>query len=163
MLTSAIKTTLTKRTYKIAFVVLVILLLALYVSIPVLTIPGNTLAFQLSLYAPIDYILFIFLSLTTSLLVLMQIFSFRSSHKYGMKAVGHGGMGILSGISAGILTSVTCVPCAIGFLGIFGSAGSAFVVNEYQSYFILIAIVLVLWGIYHASSRIMGYCKECNA
>ena len=162
MILSATKTVLSKWTYNIAFVILIVLFVALYISIPVITIPGNTLIFQLSLYTFVDYSIFISISVLTSLLVLMQVFSFINSRKYNMRSIGHGSVGVFSGILSGMFASITCVPCAIGFLGIFGSAGSALIISKYQYYFIMIAIIFVLLGIYYASRRVMGYCKECN-
>jgi len=162
MVLSATKAVLSKWTYDIAFIVLIILFVALYISIPVMLIPGNTFAFQLSLYTFADYAIFISISVLTSLLVLMQVFSFLNSRRHNARDIGHGSVGIFSGILSGMFASVTCVPCAIGFLGIFGSAGSALIISQYQYYFILVAIIFVLLGIYYASRRVMGYCKECN-
>lgn len=158
----AIKTVLAKWTYQIAFLILLILFVALYISIPVLIVPGNTLTFQLSLYTFADYAIFVSISVLTSLLVLMQVFSFLNSRKHNARAIGHGSVGIFSGILSGMFASITCVPCAIGFLGIFGSVGTTLIISKYQYYFVTVAILFVLLGIYYASRRVMGYCKECD-
>ncbi len=164
IIVSAIKIILAKWTYRVALVVLSILLVTLYISVPVITIPGNTFIFQLSLYTPTDFVLFVLLSITTSLLILLQVFIFSRlrKEKQNSKVIAQGGVGIFSGLLAGVVTSVTCVPCAIGFLGIFGSVGTILIVSEYQSYFATAAIILVLLGIYYTSLRVMGYCKTCN-
>ena len=124
ILISAIWTVLSRWTYRIAFVILAVLFVALYISIPVMLIPGNTFTFQLSLYTPADYTIFISISVLTSLLVLMQVFSFLRSRARTVRTIGRSSVGVFSGIFSGMFASVTCVPCAIGFLGIFGSAGS---------------------------------------
>lgn len=162
ILISAIWTVLSRWTYRIAFVILAVLFVALYISIPVMLIPGNTFTFQLSLYTPADYTIFISISVLTSLLVLMQVFSFLRSRARTVRTIGRSSVGVFSGIFSGMFASVTCVPCAIGFLGIFGSAGSTLIISKYQYYFIAIASIFVLWGIYYASRNVMGYCKECN-
>lgn len=158
----AIKTTLSKWAYRISFIVLVILFVALYISIPVMIIPGNTLPFQLSLYTPADYIIFVSISVLTSLLVLMQVFSFLRSRKYNARSIGNGSAGVFSGVLSGMFASITCVPCAIGYIGIFGSAGSTLIISKYQYYFIIVAMLFVLLGIYYAARRVMGHCKECD-
>jgi len=159
---SAMWTVLSRWTYRVAFVILAALFVALYISIPVMLIPGNTFTFQLSLYTPADYAIFISISILTSLLVLMQVFSFLHSRTYSARAIGRGSVGVFSGIFSGMFASVTCVPCAIGFLGIFGSVESTLIISKYQYYFIAVASIFVLWGMYHASRRVMGYCKECD-
>ncbi len=159
---SAIKTTLSTWKYQIALMVLFMLFIVLYISIPVMTIPGNTLTFQLSLYTFGDYALFISISTLTSLLVLMHFFSFHHSHTYDKSAIRGSGVSIFSGILAGMFAGVTCVPCAIGFFGIFGTAESVFIISTYQYYFIAGTMLFVLLGIYYASRRVMGYCKTCD-
>ncbi len=158
---SAIKITLATLKYQVAFIILSVLFIVLYISIPVIVIPGNTIIFQLGLYTISDYVLFIFISTLTSLLMLMHIFLFHHQRTYGAGAIG-GGASMFSGIFAGMFASITCVPCAIGFIGIFGSAGSAIIVSSYQYYFIAGAMLFVLLGIYYASRKVMGYCKTCN-
>lgn len=160
----AIKTILSKWTYRVALAVLSILLVTLYISIPVATIPGNTLSFQMGLYTPIEFVLFALLSLTTSLLILLQIFIFSHLHEQKQKGrvIAQGGAGILSGIFAGILTSITCVPCVIGFLGIFGSLSTIIIISEYQAYFAFAALLIVIWGIYYTSLSVTGRCKTCT-
>ncbi len=160
----AIKTVFNKSTYLIAWIVLSIFLAALYIYIPVTVITGDTLSFQMGLYTPTEFILFALLSVTTSLLILLQFFTFSSSHKNKQKSAvaANGGIGVLSGVLAGMLTSITCVPCVIGFLGIFGSLSTLLVIGEYQTYIAIAALLIVVWGIYYTSLRITGYCKTCD-
>lgn len=160
----AIKTVLNKWTYQVAFAVLTISLIALYISIPVATIPGDTLSFQMGLYTPTEFVLFALLSLTTSLLILFQVFIFSHLHEEKNKGqiFAQGGVGILSGLFAGVLTSITCVPCVIGFLGIFGSIETILVISEYQTYFAVAALFIVLLGIYYTSLRVTNQCKACT-
>lgn len=56
------------------FLILNIILMAAYILLPVWLTPGNTLSFQLSILRPRDYLLFVFLSPATSLLILTQLF-----------------------------------------------------------------------------------------
>ncbi|PJE61645.1 hypothetical protein COU87_03610, partial [Candidatus Roizmanbacteria bacterium CG10_big_fil_rev_8_21_14_0_10_39_12] len=75
---SAVMATLEKKRYKVWFVVLTGFFIATYVLIPVWLTPGNSLSFQLSLLKPKDYVMFVILSALTALLLLMQVYLFRS-------------------------------------------------------------------------------------
>ncbi len=160
----AIKTIFSRWNYRAALIALFVSLISLYIYIPVATIPGNTLSFQMGLYTPTEFLLFVLLSLATSLLILLQVFIFTHLHEEKRKgiAIAQGGAGILSGLFAGILTSITCVPCVIGFLGIFGSLSTILIISEYQTYIAFAALLIVLLGIYYTSLRVTGHCETCT-
>ncbi len=162
---SAIKTVLTSWKYKVTFAILVVVFVIAYISLPVLLIPGNTVAFQLGLYTINNFAVFLFISVITSLLVLLQFFSLHKSYKEKQNignTVTHGGVGIFSGVFGGLFASITCVPCAIGYIGISGSLGSVLLISQYQPYFIAAAGAVVLFSVYQVSRTVMGYCKSCN-
>jgi len=158
---SASKTVLEDRNYKLWFFGLTIIFIVAYLFIPIWLTPGNTLAFQLSLLNPNDYILFLALSVTTALLVLMQAFLFLRSKKGRVGAVGQSGVGVFSALFGGLLATAACSSCVAAVLGFLG-AGSIFFVLENQPYFVYGAIGLVLICLYFSARRLQGYCESCE-
>jgi len=156
----ALKTVLTKKSYKLWFVIFTLIFVFSYIFLPVWLTPGNSLLFQLSIFKIKDYILFVVLSTVTALLLLMQIFLFQSK-KQRVQTVGQGGVGIFSAIFAGLLATAACSSCIVAVLGFLG-AGSVFFVLENQPYVVFVAIVLVIISLYFSSKRVLGYCKDCD-
>lgn len=76
---SATKQVLSKKNYFIAFISLILLIFAVFVSMPVFTIPANSLLFQLMIFTIKDYVLLAVLSTLTFLLILMQVFSLQAT------------------------------------------------------------------------------------
>lgn len=158
---AAIQTVLESTRYQLWFLALTGLLVAAYVFLPVWLTPGNTLAFQLSLFTPANYLLFLFLSATTALLILMQVFVFVRSQKARAGAVGQGGVGVASALFAGMLATAACSSCIAAVIGFLG-AGSVFFVIGHQWYFVYGGIALVLIGLYWSARRVQGYCEDCE-
>jgi len=158
---SASKSVLENKSYKLWFLGLIAIFIVAYIFLPVWLTPGNTLAFQLSLLRPSDYILFLVLSAVTALLVLMQAFLFLRSKKDRAGAVGQGGVGVFSALFGGLLATAACSSCIAAVLGFLG-AGSIFFILENQLYFVYGAIALVVLGLYFSARRVQGYCKSCE-
>lgn len=161
----ATKTVLASWKYRAAFLILSVVFIISYISLPVLLIPGNTVAFQLGLYTTSNFVVFFFISTITSLLVLLQFYSLHKSYRDKQNMLGtatHSSVGIFSGVFGGLFASITCVPCAIGYIGISGSLSSVLLISQYQSYFIAAAAAIALFGVYQVSRTVMGYCKSCN-
>ena len=157
---TASKTVLGENNFKLWFVILTLIFVFAYIFIPVWLTPGNTLAFQMSLFKTKDYVLFFILSTVTALLLLMQVFLFQSK-KHRTKAVSQGGVGIFSALFGGLLATAACSSCIAAILGFLG-AGSIFFVLENQPYIVLGAIVLVVASLYFSARRVLGYCSECD-
>lgn len=156
----ASKAVLKGRVYKVWFAMLMGALIVAYVFIPVWRIPGNSLSFRLSLFRPRDYFLFLLLSATTSLLVLMQAYLFLNSKRDRVLAVGQGSVGALSALFGGLLATAGCSSCIAVLIGFLGSGGVFFVI-ENQPYVVAGAIALVLLGLYFSARRVLEYCKDC--
>jgi len=156
----ALNTVLTKKYYKLWFVLFTLIFIFAYVFIPVWLTPGNSLSFQLSIFKIKDYILFVLLSMVTALLLLMQIFLFKVKKQY-TQTVSQGGVGVFSALFAGLLATAACSSCIAAVLGFLG-AGSVFFVLENQPYVVFIAIILVVISLYFSSKRVLGYCKDCD-
>ena len=78
---SATRTVLGRKGYALWFCVLTAGLIAAYILLPVWLTPGNSVAFQLQLLRPRDYVLFVLLSSVTALLILMQAYLFARSRE----------------------------------------------------------------------------------
>ena len=133
----------------------------MYIVLPVLLTPGNTFKFQLGIFKLKDYLLFLFLSLVTALLIIMQVYIFVRSKKERAGAVSRGGVGIFSALFAGLLATAACSSCILAIFGFLG-AGSIFFTLGHQSYFVYGGIVLVLISLYFSSRRVQGYCENCK-
>lgn len=147
--------------YRSWFVVLSVLIFALYILLPVWLIPGNDPLFQLSILRLQDFILFAILSFMTALLILMQIFLTQRSKKERAGAIGRGSVGVSSSLFGGLLATAACPGCITTLLGFLG-AGSVFFVIENQLYFLVGAIVLTIAAIYFTARRVGKYCPSCE-
>ena len=160
----ATKTVLTQgRSYQVWFLVLMVVVYAIYILLPVWLIAGNSIAFQLSILTIRDYILFTFLSVAIALLITMQAFLFMQSKKSQEKvsAIGQGSIGASSALFGGLLATAACSSCIAVILGFLG-AGSVFFVLENQLYVVIGAFMLVLVGLYFTIRRVNGYCENCE-
>jgi len=70
----AIKQIIKKPSYLFLCVGIAVAFFALFIAIPVFTIPGNDLAFQLSIFRTRDYALMIFLAVLVGLNFAMQAY-----------------------------------------------------------------------------------------
>jgi len=158
----ATKTILENKKRFTYFLIITVLFLVAYIIVPVLATKGSTLAFQLSILKPKDYILMIILSSVTSLLIIMQTYLFSRSRKKRLATVGQGGVSIFSAFFGGLLAISACSSCIVALLGFLG-AGSTFFIVRNQTYFTIGAIVIVLLALYFSSRRIAGICLSCES
>ncbi len=155
---NASKNVLGKRNYLILFIILSLFILSIFILIPTLLIPANSLSFQLSIFTIKDYTLLTILSVLTSLLIVMQIFSYKQAKSYssGRTAIGGG-----SAITAALFGTASCSAClaaVFGFLGI----GTILFLTKYQWYIVSIAVILILISIYLTSLKLDGVCDSCK-
>lgn len=138
---------------------------ALFIFIPVATTPGNTLAFQLSIFRVQDYFLMIFLALLVGFNFSMNIYTWRKQRQLanvsgfaaGGATAGFGGM------FAAIVGSASCASCLASLFGIMGlGIGSVAFVLKYQTFFLLGAIALVLFSLYFTARKINRHCASCE-
>lgn len=149
---------------------------ALFVFIPVATTPGNTLAFQLSIFRAQDYVLMIFLALLVGLNFSMNIYVWRkqkqsvniskSAASPVRNSISNGASGTAAGfggVFAAIVGTATCASCLAFLFGIVGlGIGSVAFVLKYQTFFILGAIALVLLSLYFTARKVNKHCASCN-
>lgn len=136
---------------------------SLFIFIPVVTIPGNDLIFQISLLTYREYSLFILLSILTALSIILQLYIYRinKSRKIGISIFGQGIVGVFSAFLASILGASTCAACLSFVFGLLGVGGFFFLL-EYRNEITLFAVIILMLSIYFSSKRIMEDCEVCR-
>lgn len=159
----ATKAILINKIYLFVFLILVPLVFILFVFLPIWTIPGNNLEFQLKIFTANHYILMIILSTLVSLFVIIQAFIFRNAVNARSKlaSVGSGGAGGYVGVFAAVLGTATCASCLAALFGFLGIGSIIFLLNN-QLYVISIAIALLFVSLYFSARKVNGVCKSCR-
>ena len=153
---------------------LFLIMFALFIFIPVATTPGNTLAFQLSIFRVQNYFLMVFLALLVGLNFSMNIYVWREQRQSVniSKSVASGTAAGFGGVFAAIVGTATCVSCLAFLFGIVGlGIGSVAFVLKHQTFFLLGAIALVVISLYFTARKINpirngtsnGVNKVCNS
>lgn len=169
-LLSASKLVFSDKRYVFGFLVAAFAIFWLFLYIPIKTIPGNDLAFHLSILTSKDWFLFIALSTLTALSIVMNVYIFKNKHSFsmnkrsvqdGVSMAGQGGTGFLSGIVASVFGSVTCSSCAASIFGFLGVGGVLFLL-QYRTFITTAAIILMLVSLYFTSKRVLNACDKCR-
>ncbi len=154
-----------ERNYFLAFALIAILFFGLFVFIPVVTIPGNDLRFQLSIYSQRDYILMFLLAALVGLNFLFQIYSFKKQkeqHDF-FNSAGQVAVSGVSGMFGAIVGTAACASCLAFLFGLIGlGTGSVFFVLNNQTYFLVGAIALMLVSLYFTARKVNGICEKCT-
>jgi len=159
----AIRQVFSERKYVVIFFGLVLFFFLLFVLIPVFTIPGNSLAFQLSIFRPQDYFLMLLLAFLVGLNFSMNLYSWQKRKRMPIlnSAAGSAASG-LGGAFAAIVGSASCASCLASLFSIVGLGfGSVAFVLRYQIYFVLGAIALVAISLYFTAKKINNVCSLC--
>lgn len=153
----AAKQVFSEKKYIVIFFTLAILFFWLFVLIPVITIPGNTLALQLPIFRPQDYLLIGLLAILVGLNFSMNIYSWQRKKSIGTvcsaccNSIGVG----FSGAFAAIVGSASCVSCLSFLFATLGLGfGAVVFVLKYQIYFLLGVITLVAISLYFTARKI---------
>ncbi len=136
--------------------------LCVYLLVPVVLVPGNTLAFELSRMTALNYALLAMLALMTGVLLSFELFAFRRSRTQGLRAAGESGVGLIASLTGGVLAAASC-GCGVGILlGVLGLGGGALFVAANQSSIIVIMLAVVAIGLYFSARRAAGLCVTCE-
>lgn len=152
------KEALSKRNYLIMFLIIFVLIIIINILIPVFTIPGNTILFQLSIFGFKDYLVLVPISFLVSLMITMQVYSYKK--RKSLKEVGKSVVGGSSGLVAGVFGTASCSSCIavlFGFLGL----GTVYFLIKYQWYVVGISAAIVLLALYLTSLNIEKNCGVC--
>ncbi len=157
------KTVFSKKIYLLGFLALIPLVFLFFVYIPVKTIPGNNLNFQLSIFTTRDYVLTIVFSILLSLFLVMQIFVIRNAldRKSMLTSITTGGVGGYVAAVGAIFGTAACASCLFAILGFLG-ASTVFTLLQYQWYVVSGAILMLLVSIYFLSKKVNGICESCR-
>jgi len=133
---------------------LTLLIFAVLFFIPIFTIQGNSLAFQLSITRWTDAAILLLLSSLLSLVIVLQIELRRCGKACHASTVSMAGTGLVGTAFAGLLATAACSSCIVGVLGFIGIGSAvAFVLLDYRWYIVWAVIVLsVLFIILTAKS-----------
>jgi len=159
----AIKTVFSKKIYLLGFLALVPLIFLFFVYIPVKTIPGNSLNFQLYIFTTRDYVLTTIFSILLSFFLVMQIFVIRNAmdRKSMLTSVTTGGVGGYIATIGAIFGTAACASCLFAILGFLG-ASTVFTLIQHQWYIVSGAILMLLVSIYFLSKKVNGICESCR-
>lgn len=158
---NAAKQVFRERKYIFILLSFALFFFALFVYIPVATTPGNSFAFQLSIFRAQDYVLMIFLALLVGLNFSMNIYALRKQKVIGNSAAS-GTISGFGGAFAAIVGTATCASCLAFLFGIVGlGIGSVAFVLKYQTLFLLGAIALVVISLYFTARKVNKTCSCC--
>ena len=145
----ASKEVLQSKKYVKIFAFLTLFMVAVYIIIPVLTIEGNDLLFQLSVFTIKDWLLIVPLSGLIGLMITMQVYSYKKQKSLNVaKGVAVSSSGIIAGLF-GTAGCSSCLASLFGFLGV----GNVFFLLEHQVYVVSISFILILVSIYFTSKK----------
>lgn len=154
-----------ERNYFLAFVLIAMVFFGLFIYIPVVTIPGNDIAFQLSIYSRKDYALMVLLAILVGLNFPLQIYSFKKQKEQQglLKSAGQVSVSGISGVFGAVVGTAACASCLAFFFGLIGlGAGSVYFVLKNQLYFLIAAIIVMLISLYFTARKINSICDICN-
>jgi len=161
----AVINVLKERNYFLTFALIAILFFGLFIYIPIVTIPGNDLGFQLSIYSQRDYTLMFLLASLVGLNSSFQIYSFKKQKVQHdlLKSTGQVAISGASGFFGAIVGTAACASCLAFFFGLIGlGTGSVFFVLNNQSYFLVGAIIILILSLYFTSRKVNGVCDDCR-
>lgn len=159
----AIKTVLQERNYLVLFLLSLIGFFALFIVIPLITIPGNDLIFQLKIFRTRDYFLMTFLAVLVGLNLALQVYSFKQRRtQQATQSVAGGAVSGVAGMFAAIIGTAACASCLASLFALVGlGTGSVFFVLRNQSYFLGGAIIAMLALLYVAARSVNRVCTSC--
>lgn len=157
----AFKLVFKKRTYMLGTVITAFIVFSIVIIVPVLTVPGNDLAFQLSIMPLQDFFVIGLLGILTGISIMLNVFLFHREKKGKMKKTGV--MTITSGfgVMSSFLGSVTCIACASTILGFLGLGTVTFLL-AYRLQLVLLTSLFILLSIYFTSRKVLNFCDVCN-
>lgn len=162
---SAIRMVLKDRASLLVCMISAIVSLAIFIALPISTIPGNTLVYQLKIFRAQDYFLMLLLSILIGLNFALQAYGMKR-RKINAGAVPQtvaGGMasGII-GMFGAMVGTATCASCLAFLFGLVGlGAGSVFFVLKNQVYFLSGSILAMIISLYFAARKVNKICNTC--
>lgn len=159
----AIKVVFTSKKLLLIFFTTSFVFFSLFILIPVITIPSNSLSFQLSIFRTQDYILMVSLALLVGISLALQIFIWQQNKLAGLsQSIVRGTTSGVAGIFGAVVGTAACASCLASLFGLIGlGTGSVFFVLKNQPYFLIGAIGLMLISLYFSAKRVNKVCSSC--
>lgn len=145
------------------FIISASFLFIMLIAIPIFTIPGNTLQFQLEIFRVRDYFLMLFLSVLAGLNFALYWFASKQRKNRDItESVAGGAASSIAGIFGAIVGTASCASCLAAIFALIGlGTGSVFFVLNNQSYFLLGSIALMFISLYFAARKVNRICNSC--
>ena len=138
------------------------LFLTLYLLVPALLVPGESLPFEFAHLTTLSGVLLVALALMTGVLAAFETYAYFNSRRVGVEVVGRDSVGLVASVVGGILAAASC-GCGVGILlGAIGLGGGALFVAAHQFTIILVMLAVVLVGLYFSARRAAGICATCR-
>lgn len=137
-----------------------VLLFAVYISVPVFAIPGNSYGFYLKITPSYEIAAIAILSLLMGIELAMQAYAWKHNiHR--LQHAGAGLAGLLSGSATALFSTATCASCMSAVFSFIGFGGMTFLIQHRLE---MMAVTLALLGVsfYLTSKRIAGNCASCS-
>lgn len=157
VLLSALFTVLTEKRYLVAFILLIPAVFLLFVLIPVMITPYDSIRLQLMLYTKTDLTILGTLSVLYALFLVMYVYNVRRSRKL---SAASGSVGSVAGVLASFVGAMGCPMCTMSLFGFLGFGTVGFVVH-YRWLIFAVSLALVLISLYALASKIKNVCRAC--
>lgn len=164
----ALRAAFADRASRVAFFAVSVLFFVAAILLLVVTIPGNTLPFQLSIFTRGEYALLIVLAVLAGFQGAFQVSIWRAqrrSHAWP-RAVVQGTFTGVSGLSAffaAALGTAACSACLATLFGLLGvGTGTLFFIVERRTIFLVGAVAIMLLSLTMAARRMLHRCPACE-
>lgn len=155
-----------ERIYLLLALLMTAFFFGVFIFIPLVTIPGNDLRFQLSIYTRENYVLMSFLAVLVGATFAMQIYAAKKQRmlrKSLPPALHSAALSGASGIFGSIVGTASCSLCLTSLFGFIGfGTGSILFVLQNQIYFLLGAIIAMLVSLYFTARKVVKICQKCQ-
>ena len=149
---------LSEKKYFFAFLLLSVAIFWILVLAPDKIVQSNSV---LRILGPGEYTFLGIIAILTSLIITMQILSFRLTRRMGVNQSLLSGAGFLSALSSAIFSSATCGLCVAAVFGFLGAGGVIFLV-DHRTYMIAGSVILLLLSLYFSSKKVNNDCDTCH-
>ncbi len=159
---SALRMVFSEPAYAFLFVVSVLVFGFVYVLVPLVTTPGNTVQTYLSDSTAYSLLLVLVLSLSIGALVPMQVYAWRRTGHRTFKESAGGIAAAGSSVVSGLFTTASCGVCLSALFSFIGAGGVLFLMGH-QAEIVALSLILTLACMHFTAAKINGECAACRA
>lgn len=135
-------------------------LLAFYLSVPVLFIPGSSYRSVIMMMSLPEQLSTILLSALMGAVTAMQVFAWRNN-AHRLSHAGAGLAGLVSGSLSVLFSTASCASCMSALFSLVGFGGLMFFF-QHRSEMMALTFVILAASFYLTSKRIAGKCASCS-